>query len=217
MGGNEESEGQGSCGLGGVVVICGSETRTFEANVSGREAAASSGVGSAMVGTDGAAGAKGLEEVDDDENGLADVLVEDWAEKWFAKGFAEDDPLEPFATPNSEAPICGCGFGSGAGSFFSIFVPDLADAPFAIRTPRIPLTLPSFLLHALRRQLQMYNRRSCPGKCSGRSPLSSRRRLRRPLHTLHFASAPDGAVFSSSQLGAPPTWEIESPVASLVA
>ena len=59
-------------------------------------------------------------------------------------------------TPNSDSPILGCGFSSSTlTSFLSVFAPDLAAAPFATRTPRMLLTLPSFRLHALRRQLQI--------------------------------------------------------------
>lgn len=66
--------------------------------------------------------------------------------------------------------------------------------------PRIPLMLPSFLLHVLRRQLKRYSLRSCPGNVWRLSPLSWRRRLRKSLQTLHLPSIPDGDVVLSSHV-----------------
>lgn len=175
--------------------------RAFCAKVSGRDVDASSFLSSdvtSITGGGAAEAANGLAAADE-ANGFAGAALFEFEENGFEKGFAGAVELVLFFTPNSDSPILGCGFSSSCLISFSGFALDLVDAPFAMRTPRIPLTLPSFLLHAFRRQLQMYNRRSCPGKWSGRSPLSSRSRLRRPLHTLHLASAPEGAVVSSIQ------------------
>lgn len=202
--GKADPAGHGSWGRGGGcrVVDGGSERRNFEANVSGREVVASS-VGSMIVGVAGAGVGSfvenGLEAVEVEENGFAGTLPEQFAEKGFEKGFALGVLPEPLDMPKSDSPILGCGFSSCLTSFFSGFAAVLALAPFAIRTLLIPLTLPSFRLHVLRRQLHMYIRRSWPGNCSGMSPLSSSKRLRSPLHTLHFASTPLGTVLSSSQ------------------
>jgi hypothetical protein len=104
-------------------------------------------------------------------------------------------------TPKREPPMLGCGFFfSWISCFSGFFAAVMLLAPFAIRTPRMPLTLPSFLLHVFRRQLQMYSRLSCPGKWSGSSPLSSSSKVRRSLQTLHFANAPEGVDLSSSHV-----------------
>jgi hypothetical protein len=137
-------------------------------------------------------------EVEKGFNGAFDAEPE---ENGFANGF-EGLALAPgLLTPKSDAPILVCGAffslscvldGSGACAFFS-------SLTLVTLVPRIPLTLPSFLRHAFRRQLKTYSRRSWPWKCSGRSPLSSRRSDKSELQTLHFARAPDGAVVSSNQ------------------
>lgn len=175
--------------------------RAFCAKVSGSVVEASSFLSSDVTSTVGG-GVKVAEAPNgfalaDEAKGFAGAVPFEFEEKGFEKGFAGAVELVLFFTPKSDSPILGCGFSSSCLiSFFSGF---LFDAPFAIRTPRMPLTLPSFLLHAFLRQLQMYSLRSWPGKWSGRSPLSSSRRLRRPLHTLHLARAPEGAVLSSIQ------------------
>jgi hypothetical protein len=132
--------------------------------------------------------AKGFDGDDADvENGFEEV----------EKGFASVDPEG--APPKRVAPIFGWGvgvaasFGGGAVCFGVCF-------DFAILFPRIALTLPSFLLHALRRQLKMYNRRSWFGKRLGSAPLSCKRSVRSPLQTLHFAREPEGVVLSSSHV-----------------
>lgn len=177
--------------------------RALDAKVSGRVVDASSLFFSdAMACTAGAgAGApKGFALPDCEEKGFA-TPAPGLEEKGLEKGFAEAEAPAPFCTPKSDSPILGCGFSSGLSSFFSILAAGiLLPAPFVMRTPRMPLTLPSFLLHVLRRHVQMYNRRSWPGKVSGMSPLSSSKRLRRPLQTLHLAREPEGAVLSSIQL-----------------
>jgi hypothetical protein len=140
-----------------------------------------------------------------DENGFNEAVPAGFDEKGFEKGFAGVVVLAPFVAPKSDSPILGCGFSSCFDSGFGVLLCATrpAPAPFAMRTLRIPRTLPSFLLHVFLRQLQIYSRRSCPGNCSGRSPLSSMRRLSSPLHTLHFASAPEGAVLSSNHVCTP--------------
>jgi hypothetical protein len=134
--------------------------RAFCAKVSGRVVEASS-LGcsdvTSIAGADAAAGgaAKGLAP-EDGANGFAGAALPELEEKGFENGFAGAVELALGFTPNSDSPILGCGFSSSTlTSFLSVFAPDLADAPFATRTPRMLLTLPSFRLHALRRQLQM--------------------------------------------------------------
>jgi hypothetical protein len=93
-----------------------------------------------------------------EEKGFADGVAVPLGleEKGLEKGFADADGLPECLTPNSDSPILGWGFSSCLTSFFSGFgALDLPLAPLAIRTPRTPLTLPSFLLHVLRRQVQM--------------------------------------------------------------
>lgn len=141
--------------------------------------------------------ATGLALADVEENGFAGALPAALVENGFEKGFAGADVPAPFVAPNNDAPILNCGFSSSTTFDFSGFACALLLEPVATRTPRIPRILPSFLRQVFLRQVQIYSLRSCPGKCCGRAPLSSRRRLSRPLHTLHFASAPEGAVLSS--------------------
>lgn len=179
--------------------------RTLDAKVSGRVVDASSlffsDVMACTAGADTEAGAPKVFALPDCEEKGFVAPAPGLEEKGLEKGFAEAEAPAPFCTPKRDSPILNCGFSSGFSSFFSILAAGiLLLAPFAMRTPRIPLTLPSFLLHVLRRHVQMYNRRSWPGKVSGMSPLSSSKRLRRPLQTLHLARAPEGAVLSSIQL-----------------
>lgn len=175
--------------------------RTLEAKVSGSELTASSSFFSTLAAGVGTGAANGFAPALWDENGFAGPEPLGLVAKGLEKGLAAGVELELLLTPNSDSPILDCGLGSSLTSFFcSTLTLDLADAPLAIRTPLIPRTLPSLRLHVFLRQLQMYSRRSCPGNWSGRSPFSSRRRVSKPLQTLHFASAPDGAVLSSSQL-----------------
>lgn len=138
-----------------------------------------------------------------DENGFNEAVPAGFDEKGFEKGFAGVVVLAPFVAPKSDSPILGCGFSSCFDSGFCVLLWATRPVPFAMRTLRIPRTLLSFLLHVFLRQLQIYSRRSCPGNCSGRSPLSSMRRLSSPLQTLHFASAPEGAILSSNHVCAP--------------
>ncbi len=89
--------------------------------------------------------------------------------------------------------------GSVAGSSRSVkslpFSLGLAFSSSALtRTPRNPRTLPCFRWHVLRRQVKMYSRLSCPGKCSGKSPFSCSSKLMRSLQTLHFANSRGGGV-----------------------
>lgn len=156
-----------------------------------------------MTSTDGGAVGTGLELAAADENGFVGALPAVLEEKGFEKGFAGAAVLPPRVAPNSDAPILGCGFSSDSILGFSAFVCVLLLAPFAMRTPRKPRILPSFLRHVFLRQVQIYSLRSCPGKCWGRSPSSWRRRLNKPLHTLHFAIVPEGGVFSSSHVYIP--------------
>jgi hypothetical protein len=110
-----------------------------------------------IAGAAAAAGgaAKGLAAADD-AKGFAGAALPAFEENGLEKGFAGAVELVLGFTPNSDSPILGCGFSSSAlTSFLSVFAPDLTDAPLATRTPRMLLTLPSFRLHALRRQLQM--------------------------------------------------------------
>jgi hypothetical protein len=143
------------------VLGVGVEMRAFCAKVSGRVVVASSLGCSDVTSMAGAAGgaAKGLAPEDEDEaNGFAGAALPAFEEKGFEKGFAGAVELALGFTPNSDSPILGCGFSSSTLTAFvsvSVFALDLADAPFATRTPRMLLTLPSFRLHALRRQLQI--------------------------------------------------------------
>ena len=143
----------------------GVEMRAFCANVSERVADASSSLSSFVTsivggGVEEAGAANGL-ALADEANGFAGAEPLVFEEKGFEKGFAGAVELVLFLTPKSDSPILGCGFSSSCLiSFFSDFAVDLADAPFEMRTPRILLTLPSFRLHAFRRQHQMYSRRS---------------------------------------------------------
>jgi hypothetical protein len=130
--------------------------------------------------------AKGFEEDDVDvEKGFEEL----------EKGFATTDGAE--APPKSAAPIFGSGvaasFGGGEAVLGMCF-------DFVILFPRIALTLPSFLLQALRRQLKMYNRRSWFGNRLGSAPLSCKSRVERLLQTLHLASEPEGVICSSSHV-----------------
>ena len=176
--GNEDSIGHGSSGRGGWSGGSGDESRSLEAKVSGKAGDASSILSSDLACTGRGVVLKGFALLGFEE-----------------KGFAEAAGLAVW-TPKSEAPIAGGGFWSSLISLMT-FATGLLLAPLAMRTPRMPLTLPSFRRHVLCRQLQRYNRRSWPGSWSGRSPWSSSRRLSRPLQTLHLARAPEGRVCSS--------------------
>jgi hypothetical protein len=90
-----------------------------------------------------------------DEKGFAGALPAAFDEKGFEKGFAAAPVLIPFFTPNSDSPILGCGFSSCWTLGFSTLVGALLLAPFAMRTPRIPRILPSFLLQVFLRQVQI--------------------------------------------------------------
>jgi hypothetical protein len=132
----------------------------------------------------------------DVEKGLAAAVAE---EPEVEKGFADDEDLDGF-TPKSNAPMlvgatpCGGGDEVEAAANVSVFAAPLT------RTPRSARTLPSFRRQAFCRQIKMYRRLSWPGNLSGKSPLSSRRRLRRELQTLHLANAPEGGEASSNHV-----------------
>jgi hypothetical protein len=150
------------------------------------------GVGLAAEAAGAGAGAEA------EANGFVGALPAVFVEKGFEKGFVGVGVRAPLDTPNSDCPISGWGCSSCWTLGFSPFACVLLPAPFAMRTPRSARTLPSFRRHVFLRHVQMYNRRSCPGKCWGRLPSSCRSRLSKPLQTLHLAIAPEGAVFSSS-------------------
>lgn len=182
---------------------------------------------------------KGFEGVDEEvEKGFAGAVDDEDVEK----GLEEvEGAVVGDLTPNSASPIFDCcGLFSAGGDCWSSagFVLLFHSVSFSLATlvALMPLTLPSFLRHVLLLQLKMYSRRSCPGKCSGRSPLSCNSKLIRSLQTLHFASEPERAVVPSSHVcsytishrlkiafgmfghtGCPPSWLIVSPVGSLEA
>lgn len=130
---------------------------------------------------------------------LLDVDVEN--------GFVNPDELPVGLTPNKLSPIlvevmafiCVC---EDAG-FDSIpplaFRRSLANGS-EIRTPRNVRILPSLRLHVFRLQVSTYNRLSCPGNFSGKSPFSCRSKTIRSLHTPHLARAADGGMAGSSQV-----------------
>ncbi len=102
--------------------------------------------------------------------------------------------------PNNDSPRFTVGFGgAGTSSFGSDLFFSLAALSNTL-TPRNALTLPSLRLHVFLRHVRTYNLLSCPGKCSGNSPLSCKSRTMRSLQTLHFASAADGGVAGSIQV-----------------
>lgn len=139
-------------------------------------------------------------------NGFGGVDVEEDVENGFElapppieNGFAF--VLELGLAPNNASPILTAGFEAATSGFavlFSLF--SFGVATSVILVPRNTLTLPSLRLHVLRRHVNTYNLLSCPGKCSGRSPLSWRRRTMRSLQTLHFARAADGGVVGLSHV-----------------
>ena len=136
--------------------------RAFWAKVSGREVVASSGLEAGGVTWTAGVGAGADVDVPNgfalpDENGFAVAVPFGFEEKGFANGFVDAEALPPLFTPNSDSPIFGCGFCSSCltSSFSAFGLLALVLAPLAIRTPRMPLTLPSFLRHVLRRQVQM--------------------------------------------------------------
>jgi hypothetical protein len=158
---------------------------------------AATGVGLAEAAGPGAGAGAGA-EAEAEAKGFAGALPDVFVEKGFEKGFAGVAVRAPLDTPNSDCPISDWGSSSCWTLGFSAFACVLLPAPFAMRTPRSARTLPSFRRHVFLRHVQMYSRRSCPGKCWGRLPSSCRSRLSKPLQTLHLAVAPEGAVFSSS-------------------
>lgn len=182
----------------------GDDKRTFWAKVSGRvDVSAGSGFWAGLAARAEAV-EKGFADADVvavDVKGL--LAVEVPVEKGLLEGKAALDG----ATPNRDAPMFWvAAFGPSASwedccgaGVLSVFLLDF-DCPLATLVPRMPLTLPSFRLHVLRRQAKRYSRRSWPGKRSGMSPLSWRSRDMSPLQTLHFASAPEGAVVPSSHV-----------------
>ena len=139
-----------------------------------------------------AKGLLGVEEADE-ENGFEDPELEELVENGLAEEEADDD----FA-PNRVSPKLVVGFAACFSALSSVFEVSFLSFATVILTPRKALTLPSFRLHVFRRHDSTYNRLSCPGKNSGRSPFSWRRRTMRSLHTLHFARVADGGVDGSS-------------------
>jgi len=137
-----------------------------------------------------------------------------------AKGFAAAEPSEGAAngfawtlegdlTPNSVSPRLTAGFALPlllvapvVACLFGEEVAAAAAATCVLSTlvALNPCTLPSFLLQAFRLHAQRYSLLSWPGKRSSKSPLSCSNRLINPLHTLHLANAPDGAVVVSSHV-----------------
>ena len=174
------------------------DIRALEAKVSGNVVFASSsalGVSFGVIWDARGAAANGFGEEFEVENGLNGAFPAGADENGFT-GVAPGD-----LTPNNDSPMRLCGFGSsclGAG-FAAGWVFGLL-APFAILTPLIPRMLPSFLRHVFLRQVKIYSRLSWPGNWLGRSPFNSSINVSKSLQTLHFASAPDGAVFSSSHV-----------------
>jgi hypothetical protein len=88
-----------------------------------------------------------------EEKGFAGAFPAPLADNGFEKGLAGADVVAPSVMPNNEAPILGWGFSSSSAARFSAFDCVLLLEPFAIRTPRMPRTLPSFLRHAFLRQV----------------------------------------------------------------
>jgi len=128
-------------------------------------------------------------------------LLAEEVEKGFEKGFAE--ALFAGFTPNklSPKPFCtwtGC-FKASLNSVFDCSFVSFTGTSVAL-TPRMERTLPSLRRQVLRLHENTYSRLSCPGKNSGRSPLSCRSKTIGSLHTLHFASAAEGGLEGSSHV-----------------
>ena len=198
MGGKSDSSGQGSGG--GASSAGGELSESAEAKVLGRSAVGDwKGWGGLVIASEEGelAAAKGLLGVDEDEveKGFEAIGPDPPMEN----GFAEDELDEGFA-PNRVSPILITGLEGNASAFDSAFMLSffLSFATSDILIPRNARTLPSFRLHVFRLHDNTYNRLPWPGKNSGRSPLSWRRRTMRSLHTLHFASEADGGVERSS-------------------
>lgn len=160
----------------------GEDRRTLEANVSERSGVGSAGFCAGLVARE-----------DADAKGFACAFVEEGEEKRFAdvEGGGEE-------TPKSAAPMSVDGFGSVVSLTFGFEV--VVSGLFVTLLPLTPLILPSFRRQALRLQVKRYSRRSWSGNRDGRSPFSCSSRLMNELQTLHFASAPEGAVSSSSHV-----------------
>lgn len=200
--------------------------RAFEAKVSERDGAGCVGAGEGAAGEEAGAEEKGFAGRDDAapvEKGLIDAEAE-------VGGL----------TPKRDSPklvfgAAGAGVSFGVSSCWDCLgfsdSTGMAEARIALKA----LTLPAFLLHAFLLHAHRYNRRSWPGKRSGRSPFSWSSRVKRLLQFLHLARSPGGAVFSSSHVcalrsahvlmytgqdqhtGCPPNWLVVSSTTSFVA
>lgn len=144
---------------------------------------------------------KGLiDKAEDELEGLAVVVLDVEVEN----GFDEEELAAGF-TPNKLSPMfvevktfgCNCK-GVGIESTSPVaFRRSLAEDS-ETRMPRSTRTLPSLRLHVFRRHVSTYNRLSCPGKLSGRSPFNCSSKTIRSLHTWHFASDAEGGTAGSS-------------------
>lgn len=166
--------------------------RAFWAKVLGRMAAPSSTFCGGLAASE-EVDANGFEDVPLAEKRLAEVPLLESDANGFACGFA------PGFTPNSVSPklVAGCAVSFGwllSTTFFS------AWCTAVCLVARKALTLPSLRRHAFLLQAHRYTLLSCPGNLSGKSPLICNSRFMSPLHTLHLAKLPDGAVSSSSHV-----------------
>jgi hypothetical protein len=154
----------------------------LEANVSERLGVGSAGFCAGLAAREDA-GAKGF----------ACAFVEGGEENGFTDVEGDGEEM-----PKSAAPMSMDGCGSAVSSSFEFEL--VVSGLFVTLLPLIPLILPSFRRQALRLHVKRYSRRSWSGNRDGRSPFSCSSRLMNELQTLHFPSAPEGAVLSSSHV-----------------
>jgi len=143
------------------------------------------------------------------ENGLGLVEVEvengfEWALEEVENGFVSLLVVGVVLLPNRLSPMLGCMVLVLCSSPLLVLLPlplglDLSPT-LLTRTPRKALTLPSLRRQVLLLQLNRYSRLSCPGKCSGKSPLSWSNNVIRSLQTLHFARVAGGGFEESSHV-----------------
>lgn len=167
----------------------GVEMRAFEAKVSERDGVGCEGAGVGAAGEEAGAEEKGFAGRDDAPP------VE--------KGLRGEEPEVGGLTPKSDSPrlvfgAAGAGVSFGVSSCLGCLGFSTSAETSEARIALKARTLPAFLLHAFLLHAQRYNRRSWPGKRSGRSPFSWSSKVKRLLQFLHLARSPGGAVFSSS-------------------
>lgn len=188
--GRAESSGQGEGGLDGAG---GAESRTFWAKVVWRVSSSERCcTGLEAIGADVVGGERGIVV---EEKGLKCCVVE-VVENGFVPALPED---EGGFELKMALPRFKCTGFEGASSFFFFFLlPPLAVSDTL--TALIPLILPSFRRQDFALHANMYNRRSWPGKRSGRSPFSCSNRVIMLPQTLHLASWALGRPSGSSHV-----------------